>query len=512
MTCLINDGNGGANIPFNLSVDLSYLNAGSFAPEMNCFVGSYYGTYVDTLIEVYQDPTDNGLNYTNGFITAIDLPVSSYISWYQNGIALNENSNPINIGQNQLSGYFYGTITNEFGCTTHTDSLLQIFPSFNLNATQGCGPLNIYATNTTPFFEGMSCALQSNGNDYLLNNSNTLNYNTEGSYSTSLTCSINGSTFTVGGPTITVIPNAPTPILSSAYGAILCSNCTGLTTQYFLDNVAFAQGTTAVSTIQNGVYQNGFYSAQSVSNQGCLSSISAALMVVQPALNFSPSEGCAPLQATFVNTTDYINGLSCELFLGNGNGNIPLSYLESYNYSYSNPNTYSPYLSCSVGSIVANSPAASLIANGGTTPNLTIEGSTVTCSNCANQDNVTWIIDGTMTVDSISSIPDSLGSFYSCDYINEFGCTANSFIVSATEEISNSFNIYPNPVRDFLQLSGLSQTSTLEILDAHGRLVFKELGRGTQRTINTAEFSNGFYTITETSAKTFRSGTLLVKH
>ena len=512
ITCVINDGLGGQVIPFNLTVDLNYFNSGSFAPEMTCSAGNSFGTYLDTLIEVYPNPATTNLNYSNGFITAIDLPVSSSVAWTLNGIDLNVNLNPFNISQNLLSGYFYGTVTNEYGCTATTDSLLHIFPSFNLSAIEGCGPLSIQANNTTPSFNGMSCVLQSNGIDYPIDTSVSLNYSTEGTYSTSLTCSLDGSNYTVVGPTVTVFPNAQTPILSSAYGAILCSNCAGVSTQYYLDGNAFAIGTTAISTLEGGMYQNGYYTAQSTSAQGCTSAVSSPILVVQPVLNFTPGEGCAPLQATFVNSTDYINGLTCELFLGNGNGNIPLSYLESYDYSYTNPNTYLPYLSCTVGNTVANSPSASLLVNGGTTPDLIMEAGSVTCTNCANQDNVIWIIDGTLTIDSISSVPDTLGSFYSCDYINEFGCTANSFFVSVKEEVSTSFNFFPNPVNDKLHMTGLSQTSTLEIRDAQGRIVFQDNGTGTFRIVDTSEFSNGFYTITETSSKLFRSGTLLVNH
>ncbi|MFY8079043.1 MAG: MopE-related protein [Flavobacteriales bacterium] len=512
LTCVINDGLGGQTIPFNLSVNLTYFDTGNFAPEMTCSVGTYFGTYADTIVQVYPDPVPSSLNYSGGLITATDLPSSNSISWNLNGAALNLNTNPLNIGLNQISGYFYGTITNEFGCTSNTDSLLQIFPSFNLSQTQGCGPLSIQANNTTPSFNGMTCVLQSNGIDYPIDNFTTLNYSTEGAYNTSLTCSLDGSIFTAAGPSVTVFPNAPTPVLSWAYGAVLCSNCSGLSTQYFLDNIAFAQGSTAVSTLQNGVYQNGFYTAQSSSAQGCLSSVSLPVLVIQPVLNFTPGEGCAPLQSTFVNSTDYVEGLSCELFLGNGSGNIPLSYLETYSYSYSNPNTYSPYLSCTAGNTVANSPSASLVVNGGTTPELIFDAGFVNCANCANQDNITWIIDGTLTIDSISSVPDSLGSFYSCDYINQFGCAANAFIVSVIEETASSFNLFPNPVRDQLNITGLAQTSTLEIRDAQGRLVYQDLGRGASRTINTSKFSNGFYTITETSSKIFRSGTLLVNH
>ena len=512
LTCVIFDGIAGQNFPLYSTTNITYTETGSFAPEMSCSIGNTFGSFSISEITVYPDPSPSLLNYNNGFINAVDLPATNSVEWTLNGTALNETNNPINIGTNNLSGYFYGTITNEFGCTATTDSILQIFPSFALSTSEGCGPLSIVATNTTPSFNGMTCVLQSNGTDYSLNNTNTLNYSIDGAYTTSISCTLDGATFTTNGPNVTVFPNAATPLLTSAYGAVLCSNCAGLTTQYFLDNAAFAAGSNVVSTLQNGVYENGYYTAQSNSTQGCLSQISQPILVIQPVLNYTPSEGCAPLQASFVNATDDVSGLSCELFLGNGNGNIPLSYLETYDYSYSTPNNYSPYLSCQLGNTVANSPATSITVNGGTTPLLIFENGFVTCTNCANQDNVYWIIDGTTTQDSLVSVSDSLGQFFSCDYINEFGCTANAFVVSIVEEINATFIVYPNPARDILNINGLFPASTLEIRDTQGRLLFRESGLGKFRTINTAYFANGMYTITETSNKSHRSGTLLVNH
>ena len=512
MTCSIADGIGGASIPFNSTAQLNYNDAGNYAPEMTCSVGSVSGTFSNSVITVFPDPMTSSLSYNAGFITANNLPANNSIVWTLNGTSLNINTNPLNIGTSSLSGYFFGTITNEFGCTVNTDSLLQIFPSFTLSSNEGCGPLSVQATNTTPSFDGMTCVLQTNGTDYSLNNTNTLNYSIDDSYTTSISCTLDGATFTANGPNVTVFPNAPAPLLTSAYGAVLCSNCAGLVTQYYLDNSPFAQGTSVVGTFQSGIYQNGYYTAQSVSTQGCLSQMSAPLLVIQPSFNFTPTEGCAPLLASFVNTTDYINGLSCELFLGNGNGNIPLSYLETYDFNYTSANTYSPYLTCMLGNSSANSPATSIAVNGGSVPELIFENGFVTCTNCANQDNVTWIIDGTLTVDSLISVPDSLGQFFSCDYINEFGCSANSFLTSTFEETNVSFKLYPNPTQDILNITGLLPASTLEIRDTQGRLIFRESSTGKFRTINTACFSNGMYTITETSNKIHRSGTLLVNH
>lgn len=512
MTCSIADGIGGAITPFNITAQLNYNDPGNYAPEMTCSIGSVSSTFSDSVITVFPNPTPSSLSYNAGFISANNLPTNNSIVWTLNGTSLNINTNPLNIGTSSLSGYFFGTITNEFGCTVSTDSLLQIFPSFTLSSNEGCGPLSVQATNTTPSFDGMTCVIQTNGIDYGLNNSNTLNYSINGAYATSISCTLDGATFTANGPNVTVFPNAPAPLLTSAYGAVLCSNCAGLVTQYYLDNSPFAQGTSVVGTFQSGIYQNGYYTAQSVSTQGCLSQMSAPLLVIQPSFNFTPTEGCAPLLASFINTTDYINGLSCELFLGNGNGNIPLSYLETYDFNYTSANTYSPYLTCMLGNSSANSPATSIAVNGGSVPELIFENGFVTCTNCANQDNVTWIIDGTLTVDSLISVPDSLGQFFSCDYINEFGCSANSFLTSTFEETNVSFKLYPNPTQDILNITGLLPASTLEIRDTQGRLIFRESSTGKVRTINTACFSNGMYTITETSNKIHRSGTLLVNH
>lgn len=512
MNCLLSNGTTTVSVPDNSSATLVYTEIGNFAPELTCSVGTTTGIFSENSITVFPDPTSPTLSYNLGNITALDVPSSNSIQWFLNGVSLNNSSNPLDISDNQLNGYFYATVTNENGCSTNSDSLLQIFPTFSLSATNGCAPLSIVATNTTPVFDGMNCTLQTNNVDYSFNNTLPLNYSTDGIYSTSITCSNNGNIFTATGPTVTVFPNGPTPILSSAYGAVLCSNCTSLSTQYYLDNIAFAQGTTAISTLQNGNYQNGYYSAQSTYAQGCLSAMSPPLLVVQPVLNFSPSEGCAPLQVSLVNGTDFITGLTCELFLGNGNGNIPLSYQEAYNYTYLTANTYSPYLSCTVGNLVSNSPASNLLVHAGTTPELSINNGIVTCINCINQDNTIWTIDGTLSLDSVSSVPDSIGTFFSCDYINEFGCDANSFIVGEQDLPETSFEIFPNPANESISITGLNFSSIIEIRDTQGRIVLRDTGMGGTRIINTHALANGFYTITETSTKTFRSGTLLVRH
>ena len=512
MVCSISDSIGGGFIPFTSEVSFVYNYAGTFSPEISCYLGNTFGYYTSEDVIVHPNPDLIQLSYANGFINAEGLTPGSSINWYLNGLNLNNSENPLNISAISQSGYYFGIVTNEFGCSSATDSLLNIIPSFTLSATEGCGPFTIQATNTTPIISGMTCMLQTNGSEYPLNSANSLTYTVEGDYATSITCSIGAQSFTTAGPVVTVFPNAPTPQLSSAYGAVFCSNCAGIATQYYLDNSTFSVGTNSISTLQSGIYQNGYYTAQSTSSQGCASQISTPLLVIQPMLNFSPGEGCAPLSVTFVNGTDDLTGLSCELFLGNGNGNIPLSYLESYNFNYNTSNSFSPYLTCSLGALSANSPLSTIFVNGGTTPELLIENEFVICSNCANQDNTFWIIDGTLNIDSLSVIPDSIGQFFSCNYINEFGCSSNSFIVSVREDIISTFRFFPNPADEYIQLVGLEKSSLIEITDAQGKLLLHEFGQGDSRILNIQNLSNGIYNIREISKGIIRSGTLLVKH
>ena len=110
------------------------------------------------------------------------------------------------------------------------------------------------------------------------------------------------------------------------------------------------------------------------------------------------------------------------------------------------------------------------------------------------------------------SVSDTLGEFFSCSYFNEYGCSANAFIVSVVEADQEKFSIFPNPAQDFIQINGLRVSSTVEIRDSQGRLLLKEKGIGTARKINTLNLSNGLYTIIEISQNSIRSGTLLVNH
>jgi hypothetical protein len=80
------------------------------------------------------------------------------------------------------------------------------------------------------------------------------------------------------------------------------------------------------------------------------------------------------------------------------------------------------------------------------------------------------------------------------------------------EEIISTFGLFPNPAREYVQLTGLQKSSLIEITDAQGKLALSLFGSGDNRTINIQNLSNGYYTVRETSEGIIRSGTLLVNH
>lgn len=512
MSCVVQSEIGGLSFPIDNSFGFNYDTPGYYSPILTCSVGPVSGTYTLEALYVYPNPNSVSISAYSDTLEILNLGNESTVSWLKDNVILNLSTNPLSLINSQYNGYFQAVVTNEFGCSTTTDSILFLTPSFVVSETQGCSPLVLQVTNTTPSYPGVVCIFSTAETDYSLNATEAINYSADGLYTTELTCSVGSQFYSTFGPDVSVFARPSAPIISSVYGAILCSNCSGLSTQYFLDGSLFTTGSNAVSTLQNGGYQNGNYSAQSTNSLGCISEFSSQLLVIQPALNFTPTEGCAPLPTTFVNVTDPINGLYCELFLGNGIGNIPISYLEFYDFNYTTANEYNPFLTCTLSGITGNSPTTTILVNGGTTPVLIFENNTVFCSNCAIEDNTSWLIDGTIQVNSLVSVPDSLGDFFTCTYVDEFGCSASSFVVSISKIQNNPFGLFPNPSQELVTVTGLHSSSTLEIRDNNGRLIWREFGLGEKRILNVLNFANGMYTLTEISHQIVRSGTLLVNH
>jgi hypothetical protein len=93
------------------------------------------------------------------------------------------------------------------------------------------------------------------------------------------------------------------------------------------------------------------------------------------------------------------------------------------------------------------------------------------------------------TVDHDSLLADS--GFYSGYYIAKLGLP-NTTGIPAEESFLNAFVLYPNPVTDQLNLSGVEEKSTVVISDLLGKEIFKSEGSGI-RTINVKNYPPGMY-------------------
>lgn len=78
-----------------------------------------------------------------------------------------------------------------------------------------------------------------------------------------------------------------------------------------------------------------------------------------------------------------------------------------------------------------------------------------------------------------------------------FGTTDD--LTSIQELTSNSWSVYPNPAVNTVAVKDAVVGSTIEIFNNLGQLVYSEIVRSNNVTINISEFNNGIYTIKNTS-------------
>lgn len=116
----------------------------------------------------------------------------------------------------------------------------------------------------------------------------------------------------------------------------------------------------------------------------------------------------------------------------------------------------------------------------------------------------TWFLDGVELTGSDSHEYDTQQSgIYSVEVTSEFGCFSKSealnFVLTGLEINGLSLEIYPNPVDNVLNISGINQFSreiNWSILDINGRLI-KLIGqnKNNKRVINTSSLKPGVYVL-----------------
>lgn len=501
--------------PFTLPQNFTYNLPGTYHPSISCTYNGNTYTYNTGTVTVYNNPAPPILSSTFGQIQVVNAEIPSSVVWSIDQSVLPIQGSPLNTFINGVyqNGYYVATVTNANGCTTTSAPLLVLQPTFSVQNNNGCPPLSPLFTNTTDPVDGMVCYMISPNNIYsLLSPSTTINYSNSGDFAPVISCEVNGQTYTATGDTVHVYPVPSPPDLTWTYGSILCSNCGTSQIQLLLDATYITTAYPPVSTYFDGNYQNGNYAAKIQNAEGCWSAGSDPLLVVQPVLTLDATTGCAPLPENFTNNTDPINNLNCELTLGNGLGTVPLTFGEVYNYSYANSGSFEPTLTCFQGNFSFSSPAQTVVALDGITPEIQVQGGVVSCINCPNQDNVTWVIDGTLIIDSTLQVNESLGTHFNIEYANESGCIGDNFYdVSITElNALNDLHFYPNPSNGLITVTGLRAGDVLEIYDSMGRRIAVEKVNGQIETLDLSYLANGAYHLIQKTKETSHHGTLFV--
>ncbi len=259
-----------------------------------------------------------------------------------------------------------------------------------------------------------------------------------------------GSNYVLAGATSTVFTQGT----QSGNGQIILSYLTGGCTSLSRTPITVSVGSTPTISVTSGAICAG----------------NSYTMVSSGASTYSYSGGSAVVTPT-TNTSYSVTGTST---LGCAASNTAISTVTVN----SNPT-------------VVASTSNSLICVGGSV--------VLTASTSAT--SYTWNTGATTMSASVSP---TVTSTYTVNVSNAAACVASSTVMVTVspctgidEATSNSISIYPNPNSGVLNISltsELTKNSLLEVYDALGKLVVKQILANELNTINISNFDNGIYT------------------
>ncbi len=310
---------------------------------------------------------------------------------------------------------------------------------------------------------------------------------------------------------VEVFETTDQPILTYAPDThiLTCNNCTDENLTWYFNGVLVTQGaSSSFDTEIDGITQNGVYQIITTNTLGC-STLSEIISLVQPHLSTSTNQGCVPLTVYFSNLTDTITGLTCSLNTG---VSVIDNFIGQVEVTYTNPNTYSPSLSCSASS-ASGSIFASIIIDAQELPILIVDEASqaVVCQNASAFTQFTWNIDGEIIAGS--STQPLGGDIYQLQAYNAAGCGgSNLLIVNNTEEQAESdFAVYPNPAHSFIQVSNATSES-YRILNSLAQVVWESNKNNSVSVVETIDWPSGLYYVVRTDAGITRTTKIEIVH
>jgi hypothetical protein len=209
-------------------------------------------------------------------------------------------------------------------------------------------------------------------------------------------------------------------------------------------------------------------------------------------------------------TISVTNGVICA---GSSYTIVP-SGASSYTYSSGSAvvtptanTSYSVTGTSTLGCVSSNTAVSSVTVNANptvvasTSNTLICSGESVVLTASTSATSYTW--NTSATTMSVSVSP-TVTSTYTVNVSNAVACVASSTItvtvnacVGINEAVANLISVYPNPSNGVLNISltsELSKNSSLEIYDALGKLVAKQVLTNELNSINVSNLENGIYT------------------
>jgi hypothetical protein len=395
------------------------------------------------------------------------------------------------------------------GSNQDDGSCIFLYTDLAVSNISGCPPLTIVVNNNNDITENSQCNFDISGNNINTNCDEQFEYTFDepGEYELTYTITIGNSVAdTTVSITVFAVPAEPMLSFNATNQTIVCSNCGSNELQWFIgDELLEDENNAQLSIVQSSIPQTGTYSLSLINAFGCGAS-SGSIDVVQPVFTTSVLQGCAPFEVTVSDMTDQVAGLTSVL--NSGNGEVVEDFTGMTSFNYDNAGTYTITLTSTYGNAVATA-TASVVVTAATAPILQQDEANdlILCSNCDQFEEIIWNIDGT-TIEGGTSQPNG-GNYYSITVATAEGCGASAVLIvqNVGDQNSNSFEIFPNPANDILQVQG-TDSFGFELYDMTSRKVLTSSSNGSTHSIDVKQLESGPYTLKITTES--RSTTTMI--
>jgi hypothetical protein len=410
----------------------------------------------------------------------------------------------------------YGLIaTNQFGCQSEYVELfveVQSAAGLSLSVTEGCLPLTVVISPTNELNPLADCSYWINdvvevpGCEWFV-----FEFEVPGEYFITYTYQVGEwISEAVAGPIVVhPLPDEPVISFNPANHELSCGNCSGVTFEWWLNDVPLAVSDTAFIVAESGVYVLIF-----TNSSGC-QTMAEWVVEVQSEAEFSVSEisGCAPLVINVFNLTDLNPDGTCSFNLGDGES---AEICENFVHTYTEPGSYFIQYTYQVGEWVSTAEIGPIdVYEVPVNPVLSFDPETnlVSCENCEEAVLFHWAFNGAPSMVNVSSMVATQTGTFTLSVENEFGCESGVTsifvdVIGVEESNAVQWSVYPNPANDLVSIVTSAGGYSLRVFDSMGRLVnARDAIHSRVWMLDVSGWSSGIYTLqfqSDGSNKTFR--------